>query len=140
MLTGTAVDSLAKVDLCCHFEGAVSSETLYRLAAEQNRSWDAAPVTDLATLADARRLVRGILRDEDALFEAALDLGRRMCAETVVHIELVVDPAGWPQLTPAEVLGAIDRGLMQAVTEEEEERFLSWVLLPALPLPVASAI
>jgi adenosine deaminase len=133
MTTQTAVDTLAKVDLCLHFEGALPVETLNRLAAAQDRTWDAAAVTDLATLADARRLVRDIVRDEDALFEAALDLGRRLCAATVVHVELVVDPTGWPQLAPADVLGAIDRGLMQAVTEEEEERFLSWVLLPALP-------
>ena len=62
MLTNTAVDSLAKVDLCCHFEGAVARDTLMRLAQAQDRSWDAAPVTDLVSLAEARRLVREIGR------------------------------------------------------------------------------
>ena len=46
-----------------------------RLWAEaQDRSWDAAPVTDLASLGQARGSVRSLLRDEDALFEAALEL------------------------------------------------------------------
>jgi adenosine deaminase len=52
----------------------------------------------------------------------------------VVHVEIFVDPLAFAGtgLAPAEVLAAIDRGLMTSVTEEEDERFLSWVLVPEL--------
>lgn len=141
-MTTTAVDTLAKVDLCCHFDGALSPECLGKLALARGlpEGSDAQALAtrlqarDLTTLLAARDWVRSLITTPDELHDAALDLGRRLVAETVVHVELFLDPLAFAAtgLTPAEVLQTIDTGLMTSVTEEEDERFLSWVLVPEL--------
>ena len=142
MTTPSAIDTLAKVDLCCHFDGALSLEFMGQLAAarglpegtDEQALQARVTATDLATLLTARDWVRGLFKTGDELHQAALDLGRRLITETVVHVELFVDPTAFPAtgLKPEEVLAILDAGLMTSVTEEEDERFLSWVLVPEL--------
>jgi adenosine deaminase len=141
-MTITAVDTLAKVDLCCHFDGALSPGFLAKLAlarglpegTDAQALQDRLQAKDLTSLLTARDWVRSLFTTGDELHEAALDLGRRLVTETVVHVELFVDPTAFAAtgLAPAEVLRILDAGLMLSVTEEEDERFLSWVLVPEL--------
>lgn len=130
----TAIDTLAKVDLHCHFDGTLSPEILVLLAHQRDELLTVTQAkaqmraTDAPTLLAARAWVRAQLRTAADLELAALDLGRRLIRQIVVHIELHVDPLGYPGLTPLEVLSAIERGLTTSVTELDD-LFLSWVLV-----------
>ncbi|MSP93172.1 MAG: hypothetical protein EXR79_15460 [Myxococcales bacterium] len=133
-----AIDTLAKVDLCCHFDGALPLPTLLRLAKARQRpeGGDLATLkrtlhaTTLDKLQAGRAWVRTAFASEQELEDAATDLGRTLIDQTVIHVELHVDPLGFEHVDagPLEVLCAIDRGLQACLTEREDV-FLSWVLI-----------
>jgi adenosine deaminase len=142
-----AIETLAKVDVCCHFDGALPEATLRRLANARNRPEAGDKATfqkavlakTWAELQAARQRVRTLFASEQELEDAAADLGRALVAQTIVHAEVVVDPLGFANvdLAPLDVLCAIDRGF-QSVISEDEESFLSWVLIVELRRDVDS--
>ncbi|MFZ4578836.1 MAG: adenosine deaminase family protein [Myxococcota bacterium] len=137
----TILDTLPKVDLYCHLDGALPVEGLAHLAALRGlpEGSDAEALanrircTDIAALESARAWVRGLLTSAEDLTTAGLLMGRRLIDEAVLHAEIVVDPTayGHTSLAAWEVLAAVSAGLMEA-TQEREEAFLSWGLLVEL--------
>ncbi len=137
----SAVDTLAKIDLYCQWEGAIRPEFLMRLA----RARGLPEGEDLAILRAKLRLekaeqlpdlqayVRQLFQSEQDVEDAARDLAETLIAETVVHVEIFVDPTAWSHLNldPVQLFEAMDRGLMGAVTEVDDV-FLSWVFVPVL--------
>jgi adenosine deaminase len=137
----TILDTLPKVDLHCHLDGALPVEGLAHLATlrglPEGSDADALAsrihCTDTATLETARAWVRDLLTNAEDLTTAGLLLGRRLIDEAVLHAEIVVDPTayGHTGLHGWEVLAAVGTGLAEA-TQEREEAFLSWGLLVEL--------
>ena len=132
---GHALDTLPKVDLSCHFEGALPLALLSQLARKHGRADADAPlgplpVTDLAGLADARAKVRSLLVTADDFFAAGQALGAALLEQAVMHVDLHVDPTLWPasHCKPAELLESIDAGLC-AARPDGEETLLSWSFL-----------
>jgi len=140
-----SLDTLAKVDLHLCLDGAIDKATL---AQWHERSAGSAPppgfvdalrVASVADVAARRAWLKGLIRSPDDLTDAALRLARRLIAEVVVHVEIVVDcdTLAADGMSPADVVRAIDAGCEQAVTERDDV-FLSWVILVEIP-PTAGA-
>ncbi|MBM4344024.1 MAG: hypothetical protein FJ100_11715 [Deltaproteobacteria bacterium] len=136
-----SLETLAKVDLHCCFDGAIDPSLLAtwqaRAGGEATGGSELAAqlhVSALDQLPDRKAWLKAVLRSPDDLTEAALVLARRLIAEVVVHVELVVDAdtLACGTLQPIEVVQAIDAGCEAAVTERDDV-FLSWVLLVELP-------
>lgn len=136
-----SLDTLAKVDLHCCFDGAIDPSLLAAWQVRAGGEPVSGPelttrlaLTGLDQLADRKAWTKGLLRGPDDLTEAALGLARRLIAEVVVHVELVVDveTLNCGELSTLEVVNAIDAGCDTAVTERDDV-FLSWVLLVELP-------
>jgi adenosine deaminase len=136
-----SLDTLAKVDLHRYFDGSIHPTVLAQWLA-RSEGGEPDPVALAATLtirsieelAERRQWLAAQLRGPEDLTVAALDLARRLIAEVVVHVELVIDPdvlavAG---MGVADVLRAIDAGCESAVTERDDV-FLSWSLLVEIP-------
>ena len=121
---GHALDTLPKVDLCCHFDGALP------LAAGDALDFEA-----------ARAQVREGLRTPADFGAAAQNLGIALQDQSVMHVELHIDLGVWPALPALELLEAIDAGL-QASLADEDAGALSWSLLPELArsCPAADAL
>jgi len=135
---GHALDTLPKVDLCCHFEGALPLQLLSDLARKHGRPnaetpLGPLPVSDAVGLANARAQVRNLLVTTEDFFAAGQALGEALLEQAVVHVDLHVDPTLWPAShpKPAELLEAIDAGL-HAARPEGDEALLSWSLLVEL--------
>lgn len=109
---GHALDTLPKIDLCCHLDGALP--------------WAGAETTDLET---ARARVREGLRTPVDFRVAAQTLGIALQDQAVMHVELHVDLAAWPLLPAIEILEAIDAGLQGSLADGDPGA-LSWSLLP----------
>ncbi len=142
-----SLDTLAKVDLHCCFDGAIDPSLL---AAWQVRAGGepvggpelaaSLAITALDQLPERKAWLNGLLRGPDDLTEAALTLARRLIAEVVVHVELVVDAQtlATGDMNPLDVVNAIDAGCETSVSERDDV-FLSWVLLVELPAHADSA-
>lgn len=136
-----SLDTLAKVDLHCVFDGAIHPGLLARWAARggaqapaQSELPNAYQVASVGEIAARRTWVAGLIAGADDLTEAALDAARRFIAEVVVHVEWVIDldVLQRPGMTPLDVLLALDAGCETAVTERDDV-FLSWSFLVQLP-------
>lgn len=142
-----SLDTLAKVDLHRYFDGAIHPSVLAQWQARaEGGEPDAValaatlPIRNMDELAERRRWLAGLIRGPEDLTAAALDMARRLIAEVVVHVELVVEPdvlavAG---MGVADVLRAIDAGCETAVTERDDV-FLSWSLLVEIPARLGDA-
>lgn len=142
------LDTLAKVDLCVHFDGALSPELLASLAADRKLAvgGDVAGVQahvlahDLASLQAARQWVRDLFASGDDLTAAGTDLAIRLIDQAVVHAEIYIDPTAYAAtgLAPADVLTAIDAGLENALIDRDD-LFLSWVFVVDLRRDLTAA-
>lgn len=136
-----SIETLAKVDLHCCFDGALEPALL---AQWQLRAGGAeVTATELAAslkivsphdVVQRRAWLKALVRDADDLTEAATRLARHLIAEVVVHVEIIVDceTLAGNGMAPIDIVRAIDAGCEQAVTERDDV-FLSWVQLVQVP-------
>lgn len=132
-----SLDTLAKVDLHCCLDGAIDPSLLGQWQMRAGGAATTGPALSAAMaltkpeqVADRRAWLQPLLQSADDLIDASADLARRLIAEVVVHVELVIDcdTLRCNGLPPCEVLRAVDAGCELAVTERDDV-FLSWTLL-----------
>ncbi len=135
----SVIHTLPKVDLCCSLLGALDAETLATVSGENPET----AATEIAGLharmgrsAEGSGDVGSWLAGLDALaarftrpaqLEAvAYVLGQRLIRDSVVHVELGMDPLR-PAIDAGESAAALERGFERAC-EDSDDALLSWRL------------
>ncbi len=134
MYTTEFLRALPKTDLHCHLDGSLRINTLIELAAEQKVKLPSNTESGLRDLVfkdhyrDLPDYLHGfaytcaVLRDAESLERVAYELGQDCLAEGVRYLEVRFAPqlnAG-RDLSVAEVLAAVDRGLDRVRREHEQ--------------------
>ncbi len=135
----SVIHTLPKVDLCCSLLGALDAETLATVSgdtADGVAAEIAAVHAKMGRNAEGGGDVGSWLAGLDALasrftraaqLEAvAYVLGQRLIRDSVVHVELGIDPLR-PAIDAGEVAAALERGFERAC-EDSDDALLSWRL------------
>ena len=128
----TIIHTLPKVDLSRALLGAVDAELLARLddsidaerAAEELAGYGKDGIESWLQGLDA---VAARLQRPAQVETIAYVIGQRLIEESVVHVEMQVDPLR-PALAPNLVVDALERGFERA-SEDSDDALLSWCIL-----------